>query len=175
MPQFLIAIAILVGGYWLIKKSAGMQPAQARGFATRLAGGGIVALSGLFALRGSTQIAVPMFLFGLGLLGVSGFQQHGFKWRGERSTGQRSTVSTELLSMELEHDTGNMTGTVLKGAYVGRKLSDLAEAELRALYGQCQKSDRQGLKLLEAWLNRNVEDWAARWSNAHNGARAAPP
>lgn len=168
--QFLIAIAILVGGYWLIKKSARMQPAQARGFATRMAGGGIVALSGLLAMRGSTQIAVPLFLFGLGLLGVSGFQQHGFKWGKERSTGQRSTVSTALLSMQLDHDSGDMTGTILKGAYAGRKLSDLAEADLRAFYAQCQKSDRQGLKLLEAWLNRNLSGWAERWSTENNAS-----
>jgi hypothetical protein len=174
MPQFLIAIAILIGGYWLIKKSARMQPAQARSFATRIAGGGIVGLAGVLALRGSTQIAVPVFLFGLGLLGVSGFQQGGFKWRGERSSGQRSTVATEYLSMELNHDSGEMTGTVLKGSLAGRKLSDLEEVELRQLHSECGQADRQGLKLLEAWLDRNVGDWRATWSGkARNGSGSA--
>lgn len=166
MPQILIALAVLIGGYWLIKKSARMQPAQARGFATRMAGGGVVALAGLLALRGSTQIAVPVFLFGLGLLGVSGVQQGGFKWGRERSSGQRSTVATVYLSMELNHDSGEMTGSVLKGQFAGRFLTDLAPDELRLLHAECHQADRQGLKLLEAWLDRNAPDWRAAWSGS---------
>lgn len=167
--QFLIGLAVLVAGYWLIRKSGRMQPAQARAFATRMAGGGVVALSGLLALRGSTQIAVPMFLFGLGLLGVSGVQQGGFRWGREKASGQRSTVATDYLSMELDHDTGEMTGSVLKGRFAGRKLAALQQEELRQFHQECAGADRQGLKLLEAWLDRNSDGWRDGWTRSGNG------
>ena len=172
MPQILIALAVLIGGYWLIKKSARMQPAQARAFGTRMAGGGIVALAGLLALRGATQIAVPLFLFGLGLLGVAQMPAGGFKWGRDKSPGQRSTVATETLSMQLDHDTGEMRGTILAGAYSGRTLDSLELAELASFHAECRASDGQALKLLEAWLDRNHPEWRKQWTGAGESADA---
>lgn len=164
MPQLLIALVILFGGYWLIKKAGRMQPSQAKQFGSRIVGGGALALAGLLAMRGSTQLAVPLFLFGLGSLGFSKMAGGGFKWPGERSTGQSSTVSTKLLSMELDHDSGEMRGKVLRGPFAGRALADLHAAELRQFHAQCGREDRQSLQLVEAWLDRYHAEWRAEWT-----------
>jgi DnaJ domain len=176
MPQLLIAIAILVGGYWLIKKSAAMQPAQAKGFMRKMAGGGMVGLAGLLALRGATAIAVPLFVAGLGLIGLNSNFAGGFNW-GAKKTGQKSKVATQILSMELDHDTGTMAGEVLKGPFKGRALVDLTQGELQSLYAYCAEISDQSSALLEAWLDRNKTDWRESWgkpgSSSASQARGA--
>lgn len=172
MPQFIIALVVLFGGLWVLKKAGRMQPRQARAFGARLLGSGALALSGLLAMRGAMQLAVPLFLFGLGLLGFSKIPAGGFKWPGEKSSGQRSTVATAWVSMELDHDSGEMRGKILQGTFSGRTLSSLSEAEAKALYAQCAKADRQTVQLLEAWLDRYHAEWRTDWfseSKARSG------
>jgi DnaJ domain len=161
MPQFFIAIAILIGGYWLIKKFGKMQPAQSRAFTRKLAGGGLIGLSGLLVLRGS-QLAVPLFLTGLGLFGSGTNFAKGFAW-GEKKTGQKSSVSTSILSMELDHDSGTMNGRVLKGPFAGRMLSDLGSDDLQQLHAFCINAGDQSAALLEAWLDRHHAAWRDEW------------
>jgi hypothetical protein len=162
MPQFLIALIIVVGGLWLIRKSAKMSPQVARNFAQKMAGGAIIGFSGLLALRGQMNIAVPVFLFGAGLLGKSAIFPNGFGW-GQKSAGQKSRVATSLLAMELDHDTGGMDGEVLNGPARGKRLSQLSDAELAAFHILCGGSRDQSRALLEAWLDRNKGEWRATW------------
>ena len=42
------------------------------------------------------------------------------------STGQQSRVETRFLSMILDHDTGEMNGSVLKGRFAGKALKELS-------------------------------------------------
>jgi DnaJ domain len=163
MPQLFIAVAILFGGYWLIKKFGAMQPTQSRAFTRKLAGSALVGLSGLLALRGATQIAVPLFIAGLGLIGASTNFAKGFSW-GEKKTGQKSGVSTSMLAMELDHDTGAMSGRVLKGVHTGRNLLDLTVEELQKLHTFCLSARDQSSALLEAWLDRNHQNWREEWA-----------
>ncbi len=162
MPQFVIALLIVVGGLWIIRRSAKLSPQAARAFAQKLAGGGIIAFSGLLALRGQMNIAVPVFLFGAGLIGKSSLFPNGFGW-GQKSSGQKSRVATALLAMELDHDSGGMDGEVLAGPSKGKRLSGLSDSELRAFHGLCGTSRDQSRALLEAWLDRNKAEWRASW------------
>jgi hypothetical protein len=171
MPQIFIALAILVGGYWLIKKFGGMKPAQSRAFTRKLAGSAMVGLSGILALRGSTQIAVPLFLAGLGMFGAGTNFAKGFSW-GEKKTGQKSGVSTSVLAMELDHDSGTMTGCVLKGPSTGKNLSDLNIEELQKLHTLCVSARDQSAALLEAWLDRNHQAWREEWTGGGKSAGA---
>ncbi len=170
MPQFFIAVAILIGGYWLIRKFGALQPAQSRAFTRKLAGSAMVGLSGLLALRGATQIAVPLFLAGLGLIGASTNFAKGFSW-GEKKTGQKSGVSTSVLAMELDHDTGAMKGRVLKGEFAGQNLADLNADQLQKLHTICVSARDQSAALLESWLDRNSPAWREEW--AHGGKSSA--
>ena len=80
--------------------------------------------------------------------------------------GQTSEVETEFLRMRLDHDTGEMDGTVLQGRHEGRALRELGLPELLELLDEC-RADRQSMAVLEAYLDRVHEDW--------RGHRRPPP
>ncbi len=70
------------------------------------------------------------------------------------SEGRRSTVRTRFVVMELDHDSGRMDGTVARGPFSGRKLSDLEMAEAIALYGEALGKDARSAQVLQAYLDR---------------------
>jgi DnaJ domain len=75
------------------------------------------------------------------------------------SGGQTSTVSTPFLRMTLDHDTGSMTGTILRGNFSGMRVEELGSADLLALLRECRAEDEEGARLLEAYLDRIHPDW----------------
>lgn len=75
-----------------------------------------------------------------------------------RPQGQSSTIRTEFLAMELDHDTGNMDGMVLKGMYAQRKLSSLYIGELLAVLSECG-NDADSSQVLQAYMDRNHPAW----------------
>src|SRR5207237_9245160 len=94
-------------------------------------GGGIVALAvaAFTGLRGELAVAIPLGIFGAGLLGWSPFGTAGFSSIGalfgggaQRSPGQTSRVRSQYLDMSLEHDSGQLTGRIVDGPYAGRSL-----------------------------------------------------
>jgi hypothetical protein len=163
MPQFVIALIIVFGGLWFIRKMARTSKAAMPAFVQKAAGFGIMGLSGLFALRGGMQIAVPMFLFGLGLVGKGQAFPNGFNWGKAKSPGQKSRVATSLLAMELDHDTGSMEGEVLAGALKGKKLSAFSPQEMISFHKLCKAANDQSLALYEAWLDRAQPEWKQSW------------
>lgn len=75
-----------------------------------------------------------------------------------RSQGQSSTIRTEYLAMELDHDTGNMDGMVLKGAFAQRKLSTLSQNELLSMLRECA-NDTDSSQVLQAYLDHTHPSW----------------
>jgi len=73
--------------------------------------------------------------------------------------GQTSTVATAFLRMTLDHDTGSMEGTILRGRFAGMRLDELGPADLLALLRECRAEDEEGARLLEAYLDRARPDW----------------
>src|SRR5207253_7396278 len=73
--------------------------------------------------------------------------------------GQTSTVATSFLRMTLDHDTGSMTGTILRGRFSGMRVEELGMADLLALLRECRAEDEEGARLLEAYLDRLHPDW----------------
>lgn len=163
MPPFLIALIIVVGGIWLIRRMARTPQTAMPGLIQKAAGVGIMGLAGLFALRGAMQIAVPMFLFGLGLAGKGSAFPNGFNWGKTKTPGQKSRVATSLLSMELDHDSGSMNGEILAGPLKGRLLASLSQDELISFHGLCSNTRDQSQSLYEAWLDRAQPEWRAAW------------
>lgn len=78
---------------------------------------------------------------------------------GAAATGETSEVETRFLRMTLDHDSGGMTGDILSGAYAGRRVDDLSEAELIALLKTCWREDDESARLLEAYLDREYPEW----------------
>ncbi|WP_119392303.1 DnaJ domain-containing protein [Taklimakanibacter lacteus] len=172
MQNLVIALVIALGGYWLLRQFIATPASQAAIFMRKAGGVALIAVAGFLTMRGAFNAAIPIFIVGLTLLGHSGLFPGGFPW-GQKSAGQRSRVATGLLAMELDHDSGRMEGTVLAGPYKGRRLSALADEELRAFHRQCSSVNDQSRALFEAWLDRSKAGWREAW-NAGPGNGAAP-
>jgi DnaJ domain len=88
------------------------------------------------------------------------------------SGGQTSTVATPFLRMTLDHDTGSMTGTILRGRFSGMRVEELGPADLLALLRECRAEDEEGARLLEAYLDRIHPDWRDELGGERPGGSA---
>ena len=70
------------------------------------------------------------------------------------SPGATTAIETAFLRMTLDHDSGRMEGTVIEGAFRGRRLSELDDAELGELLRECRAEDEDSAKLLESYISR---------------------
>src|ERR1700756_5556153 len=86
--------------------------------------------------------------------------------------GQTSTVATPFLRMTLDHDTGSMTGTVLRGQFSGMRVEELGGADLLTLLRECRAEDEEGARLLEAYLDRIHPDWREELAGERAGGGA---
>jgi DnaJ-like protein len=86
--------------------------------------------------------------------------------------GQVSEVETAYLRMTLDHATGTMSGTVRKGQFQGRRLEELDNRSLIALWREVRADDPPSVSLIEGYLDRFMPDWRehARGSEGANGA-----
>ncbi|MBV9687973.1 MAG: DnaJ domain-containing protein [Alphaproteobacteria bacterium] len=89
--------------------------------------------------------------------------------------GQTSTVATAFLRISLDHDTGSMEGTVLRGRFAGMRLEELGPGDLLALLRECRAEDEEGARLLEAYLDRVRPDWRDELAGERPGGAGARP
>ncbi|MHA7924403.1 MAG: DnaJ domain-containing protein [Marinobacter sp.] len=76
--------------------------------------------------------------------------------------GNQSNVSSDILEMSLDHDSGTMSGKIIKGPMQGRELADLSESEFLELLRYCRAQDEDSARLLETYLDRRFGDsWRA--------------
>lgn len=123
----------------------------------RLAAGGLLLILAAACLaRGLIGYAVPLGGLGWYLLSPS-FGLPG-RWR-PKSQGQSSRVRTDHLEMELDHDSGEMRGRVLKGIFQGRDIEGMKPAEMALLWQDCRLVDQQSAQLIEAYLDRRYPSW----------------
>ncbi len=87
--------------------------------------------------------------------------------------GQTSTVATAFLRMTLDHDTGSMEGTILRGRFAGMRLDELGPADLLALLRECRAEDEEGARLLEAYLDRVHPEWREELAGERAGGAGA--
>jgi hypothetical protein len=120
--------------------------------------GGILSLAGaaFVGLRGQVVVAVPLAVFGLGLLGWSPFPGASFSSRTRKSPGQTSRVRTAFVEMTLDHDSGELSGAFVAGAYAGR---DLGEFDLAALKAAFAGLDDDSRALLANYMDRRFSGW----------------
>jgi hypothetical protein len=102
-------------------------------------GGGVVALAvaAFTGIKGELAVAVPLGIFGAGLLGWSPFGTSGFAniagmfgLSGQRSSGQQSRVRSQFLDMSLDHDSGVLSGQIVAGPNAGHSLDEFDLSQL---------------------------------------------
>ncbi len=145
-------------------------------------GGGIVllAVAAFTGVRGELAVAIPIGIFGAGLLGWSPFGTSGFPNIGgmfaglgsQRSSGQASRVRSQYLDMSLDHDSGELSGQIVAGPYAGR---NLGEFDLPQLSAMISGFDAESVALLESYLDRRFPAWRenAQGNAAGGQSRAA--
>jgi DnaJ domain len=129
-------------------------------------GGGVVALAvaAFTGLRGELAVAIPIGIFGAGLLGWSPFGASGFGPLGrlfggsgaQRSPGQTSRVRSQFLDMTLDHDSGELNGRIVAGPDAGHALD---EYDLPHLTAMISSFDAESVALFESYLDRRFPAW----------------
>jgi len=120
-------------------------------------------------LRGLVGYAISLATLGAWLLwGHGGLL--GSRGRTQKAPGQTSRVTTEHLEVELDHDSGDIHGRILKGVFAGRRLEELKPVELAHLWQECQFSDPQSAQIVAAYLDRLHPTW--RDDMARQGAQS---
>ena len=79
--------------------------------------------------------------------------------RAGSGSGQSSDVNTQYLRMSLDHDSGQMTGDVIAGPFMGRHLDNLSMTELITLLGQLAEQDEESAQVLTVYMDRVHPDW----------------
>lgn len=134
-------------------------------------GAGLMAVGvGLTLLRRIT-IGPPLVIVGFGL-----FRRGRSLYVPSSGSGRASSVRTAGLDMTLDHDSGEMDGSVLVGRHQGRRLSELSREALLEVADDLH-GDAESLRLLEAYLDRAHAGWRedvqadrARRQSAPSGA-----
>jgi DnaJ-like protein len=159
MPTIFIGLLALVLVLWLAKSFAKADPKYM--IRVGRTAGGIVALAGaaFFGVRGQLGVALPLGVTGLGLLGVPSewllpsWMRRVLQRERPRKVSQ---VRSNFLAVELDHDTGAMTGEVIAGRLAGTKLDQL---ELSTLIGLLGEFDPESRDLLATYLDRRHPRW----------------
>src|SRR6195952_5608253 len=158
MPTLIAGVVAVVLLYMLLQMFRAANPVVL----ARLVkiGGGVIALpvAAFTRVRGELAVAIPLGIFGAGLLGwspfgVSGFGKLGgiFGGGGQRSAGQASRVRSQFLDMSLDHDSGALSGLIVEGPYAGRSLDAFDLPQLTAMMAGF---DAESVALLEGYLDR---------------------
>src|SRR5471032_2072523 len=156
MATLIFGVLILVAALWVLGVISKIDPKI--GARVLKASGGLIALGlGVFlGLRGEIGIAIPLGAMGLGLLGWLPFGPAGFSARTQKSSGKISRVRTAFFEMELDHDSGNMSGRIVAGPHQGNALEAL---DVKTLVGMLNEIDEESRALLAAYLDRRDSNW----------------
>jgi hypothetical protein len=116
-----------------------------------LVGGIVLAISGRWGL-GSLLVAFGVSALATGRLGPIDLGG------SIRTAGSASTVRSAWFEMRLDHDTGAMSGRILRGTHAGAELDQLDPPALLALRTEIG-AEADSLALLEAYLDRRIPGW----------------
>jgi hypothetical protein len=99
------------------------------------------------------------------------------QWRAQAATtgGKQSEVSARMIKMTLDHDTGELSGVVLEGAYKDWLLSELDRSQLDTLLEFCQREDADSAQLLASYMEQRYpdDDHPSDREEHHSGERAS--
>jgi hypothetical protein len=172
MPQLglflvVIFIAAVVLNIFLQAKPSHMAVAI-----RRISGTVFAVLAVIFLLRGLVPMAFAAAIASFLAFGF-GPSRSGWFSGARKSEGQASRVRSEILAMNLDHDSGELDGDVLKGFHAGRKLSELSLNQLMEVRSDCLSAGDQSTRLLDAYLDRMQAGWRETAGSDEGGEGAS--
>lgn len=163
----LVALVFLAASLRMVMVTS---PARLATFLRRAVPVSMIAGGGVLTLIGRGAIGIP--LVGLGLAAYQRAKRREPPVAMDEEAV--STVRSEWLDMVLDHSSGSLDGTVVRGSFARRSLKGLSGAELQVLRDELA-SDADSLRLLEAYLDRRVPGWRTNTqSQARDGLGGAP-
>jgi DnaJ domain len=180
MPTLIAGVVAVFLFYSLLQMFRAANPAVlAR--TIKIVGGVVsLAVAAFTGVKGELAVAIPLGIFGAGLLGWSPFGASGLGNFGglfgglnsKRSPGQASRVRSQFLEMSLDHDSGELNGRIVAGPFAGRSLD---EFDLPRLAAMIPGFDSESVSLLESYLDRRFPAWRqdAEGNTARGGGRPA--
>jgi hypothetical protein len=169
MPTLIVGVAILILALWAMNAYSKADPKLLAKLAVKLrpfGGAALVALAGFIGFRGHFEVAVPLGLFGLGMMGWGPLASSTLFQRTQKTPGQTSRVRATFVEMELDHDTGAMRGRILAGPHEGKSLDGL---DVPTLLAWLPDIDPESQALMAAYLDRREPGWR---ENTEGGATA---
>ncbi|WP_086464687.1 J domain-containing protein [Oceanibaculum nanhaiense] len=177
MPYLILGLALLIGLLLAARWLTGADPKKVANALKWFGAVLLVAAIGILFVRGQLGYLIAL---------AGGLVPFIWRWRSilqsvrnaakaaqGPSQGQSSEIVTRLLSMRLDHDSGEMHGHVLEGQFRNRSLDTLSHTEMAALLSECHAADAQSAQVLEAYLDRmHGPDWRADFG-AEGTAEAA--
>ena len=151
LVSFVFALLLIAGAAWLFLATPAEALARALRSAVPIL---LLIVGGLLLAFGRAGIAAPLMIIGLSWW----LRNRAVGRVATADSGRRSSVRSAWLDMELDHDSGDIDGTVLAGEREGETLSQLSEEELMALYQEIA-DDAESAALLQAYLDRRMPGW----------------
>lgn len=159
LPWLILAVALTGGLYLVARWWVQADPRQlVKALRWAAAAIGLVLLA--FIVLSGRWAWLPGLLF-FALPWLSRFRAVNTMRKNARGPrpGQSSQISTKFLRMELDHDSGEMTGDVTDGQFSGRSLDQMNLGELIELWRECAAADEQSRLVLENYLDRGHPEW----------------
>lgn len=174
MPRLILLLAIAFVLYILFTRVGSLPPHRRRqeyiklGLGVTVVGAVILTAMGkmhwvgaaLTGLLVAARQALPLLLRFFPLLGSLKGKTAG--------QAQHSTVSTAILRMQLDHETGAMSGDVIAGPFKDWRLDEMNREQLEQLRVYCHDTEAESLQLLEGYLDQRFSQ-----SDAANDAESS--
>lgn len=165
MPRLILLLAVAITLVVLIRRAQRQPPHKRRAayfqiiLGAAVVGVVILTLMGKMhwlgaAITGLLVVARQMLPLLIRLLPMLG------SLRGQAgSTGSKqSEVSARILTMTLDHDSGDLSGVVLEGPFKDWLLEELDRQQLDELLAYCQREDADSAQLLVSYLEQRFPD-----------------
>jgi len=150
-----IKIALIVLGLaFLVAAATGRAPA-------------IFAVLGA-AMTQAMRLAPLLIKFAPGMAGFFGGKTN------PSGASSESRIRTQSLVMSLDQVSGRMHGEIISGEFAGRQLADLTTDELKAFYQYCEQHDTEAVRILQAYIARERQDWEDAPSDEAQDASKLP-
>jgi len=167
LPKLVLLLAGIAVFYILLKRVQGLPPHQRRAETTKIAIGAAVVVVIMLTLAGK------MHWVGAALTGLLVIMRQSLplllrlfpvlaQWRQQRARagggGKSSTVTTRILAMYLDHESGQLSGEVLQGAFAQWRLDEMDRGQLNELRDYCLREDPESVQLLDSYLEQRFPD-----------------
>lgn len=169
MIYLLMALGAAAGSWWLWRRLKKLRPDERMRY-IRIGGGWAALVIGvLLMLRGQNLFGLPLTMLGSfvlwgRLLPIS----IGLPGPSRPLPGRSDRFKTDHLEVDVDRDTGAISGTVLAGVFRGRSVERLAPAELAILWRDLRLADPQSANIIAAWLDRLHPSWREDMARAED-------